>query len=134
MRVGKALGGMTVAMLLVSCSTAPPAAQQPTEMRAVDVGTAVGGDNQISNPTREFDPKDVVYMSITTEGTTPSTLTVQWYAGTKLFATDTLPIHPTASMNFVFHQLPEGGWPHGKSRAIFFLTPEDKHVVEFQVR
>jgi hypothetical protein len=134
MRVMKALGGMAVAMLLVSCSSAPPAAQQPTEMRAVDVGTAVDGDNRISNATREFDPQDVVYVTIATDGTMPATLTVQWYANTKLFATDTLPIHPTGSMSFAFHQLPESGWPHGKSRAIFFLAPENKHVVEFQVR
>jgi hypothetical protein len=134
MRVTEVLGALTLAVLLARCSSAPPASPQPTAMRAVDVGTAVDGDNQISKPTREFDPQDVVYLAIATDGTTPGTLTVQWYADTKLFATDALPIHPTGSTNFAFHQLPEGGWPQGKSRAIFFLVPEDKHVVEFQIR
>src|SRR5690349_8840141 len=90
MRVTKTLVATMVGLLIMSCSSAPPAAPEPTTMHAVDVGTAVNGDNQISNPTREFDPHDVVYMSIATNGTTPATLTVQWYANTKLFATDTL--------------------------------------------
>jgi len=128
------ISGMILGVVLAGCSNAPPASPQPTEMRAVDVGTGVGSDNQISNATRTFDPQDVVYVSIATDGATPGTLTVQWYANTKLFATDALPIHPTGPTNFAFHQLPSGGWPKGKSRAIFFLTAEDKHAVEFEVR
>ncbi len=126
-------GVVLVVFLTVGCSSSPPAAPVPTTMRAVDVGTAIDADGAISKPTRTFGPQDVVYLSIATEGSTPGSLTVQWYANTKLVATETLPIHPTGPANFAFHQLPSAGWPRGKSKAIFFMAPEEKHAVEFEV-
>ncbi len=122
-----------LALIILGCTSAasPP---EPTKLRAVDVGTGVDSDNAVTGAARTFDAQNIVYLSIATEGGTPATITVQWYANTKLIDTETLSVHPTGPARFAFHHLPAGGWPTGRSRAIFYLSPEDKHAVEFEVR
>jgi hypothetical protein len=134
MRSVRAWMMMSTMLVVVGCSASSPPEPVPTTLRSVEVGTGVDADNGISGATRSFAAHDVVYVSIATEGSMPGTLTVQWYANTTLVDTETLPIHPTGPANFAFHHLPAGGWPAGKSRAIFALNAEEKHAAEFEVR
>jgi hypothetical protein len=61
---------MILGVMLAGAAT-PPASQQPTNAggRRQD---GVGSDNQINNAARTFDPQDVVYVSIATDGATPA--------------------------------------------------------------
>jgi hypothetical protein len=120
--------------LLVVTLTGCSAPSEPLKLKAVELGSGVDEENRVVSPTRSFAPRSTVYASITTEGAGPGTLSVQWLANTRVVASETRKINPTAPAHFAFHFVPPDGWPSGRSRVLFSLDDGEKHTAEFEVR
>src|SRR5262245_3174648 len=59
-------------------ATPPPAAPAVT-VTAVELGKQVGTDKRVMQQVSSFEPKDTIYVSVVTNGATPSaTLTAKW--------------------------------------------------------
>lgn len=107
---------------------------QPLEMKAVEVGTAVGDDGRITAPTRAFAPDAAVHLSIATIGGGEGTLAVRWIVDNAIAHEEQRPIDPRGPAHTAFQFKPDGGWPAGKSRVLFWMNEGEKHTVEFEVR
>ncbi len=98
-------------------STPPPA---PVEFKVLglELGSEVGPDKRVLTPTTSFGTKDTIYVSISTEGTTPSaTLAVRWtYGDGQLVNEMSEAIAPTGPAATEFHISKTGGWPTGQYR------------------
>src|SRR5262245_27669515 len=54
----------------------------PFRVVSIDLGRAIGPDNKITEPTMTFGPKDTIYVSVSTEGSSASaTLKSTWTYG-----------------------------------------------------
>lgn len=83
---------MLVAAGLMTVACTPreevPAVEQPDDpagtpdVSSIDLGTAVGADNQVVDEMEHFLPTDTIYASITTIGAAPNaSLTARWLTG-----------------------------------------------------
>src|SRR3954452_2473947 len=69
-------------------STAPQTSVEPTpatvgfKVTSIDLGKAVGPDKKITDPATTFGPKDTIFASVASEGTSPSVkLHAKWTFG-----------------------------------------------------
>jgi hypothetical protein len=127
------LRAIVVALAIVfgGCDTA---ALLPLEMKAVEVGTAVGADGAVTAPTRVFAPDDTVHLAIRTIGGGDATLSVRWIVDNKIAHEEQKPVELRGPTHTAFQFKPANGWPVGTSRALFWMNEADKHTVEFEVR
>jgi hypothetical protein len=121
---------LLITMLLTICCTP----SDPLELKSIKLGTAVDDSSRVVSLTRNFAPGDVVHVSIETTGYRSATLTLQWLANDHVVSTDTRAINGTGDNRFAFHFVPEGGWPVGTGKVVFWLDPDEKHVAEFAVQ
>lgn len=99
-------------------AAAPPAAAAPAPFKvvSVDVGKQLTADKKIAAPATNFAPADTIYVSVATDGTSPSVaLKARWtYEDGQVVNESTQTIAPTGPAATEFHIAKPSGWPSGK--------------------
>jgi len=127
-RAGSALTLCIVVTLLSGCpkseeparAPAPaapaPQAAAPFQVSRIDLGTAVGADKKVSAPTTTFRPADTIYVSILSDGASPTVvLAARWtYQDGQVVSESSQTIAPTGPAATEFHIAKPDGWPAGK--------------------
>lgn len=148
-----ALAAILVAASLIACkpkeaappagdSVAPATAQAPAtafSVTRIDLGTRIGADKQVTQPTTTFGPRDTIYAAVATEGSLPNaTVVARWtYHGgqtARLVQADSQIISPTGPTVTEFHVARPDGWPAGKYQVEVLLNGIPAGVKEFEVR
>jgi len=115
----------------------PPAATPPTTERPrrvptgefevvdVDLGTSIGPDGRIANPSTTLPRSDTIHAVVATEGrASNAVLTARWtvaqkqdtYSTRQILETQTQTISPDGPAVTAFHIVKAGGWPAGDYR------------------
>ena len=115
-----------------------PSAPAPAALRitAIELGKAVDAEKRVGQPTTTFSPGDTVYVSVVTDGTSPSaTLSAKWtYDGTTLVKEDSQTIAPTGPAATEFHVDKPSGWPAGTYKVEISLNGSPVGAKEFEVK
>jgi hypothetical protein len=103
---------------------------------AVDLGKAVGADKRVTNPTREFAPKDVIYATVLTTGSSPNAmLKAKWsYENGQVVDETEQAIAPNGETATEFHIGSPSGLPGGKYKLEVSLDGQVVQTVEFDVK
>jgi len=112
-----ALGLALVLALASGCkpSESPAPAPAAFAVKGVSLGSSIGADKRVANPTRAFAKGDTIYASVETDGASPSvTLAARWtYEGGQLVNESSQAIAPTGPAATEFHIAKPDGWPAG---------------------
>lgn len=145
------LGVLAAAVLLSGCQKEPPPPPppppaQPTpppppppppfKVTSFDLGKAVGPDNKVTAPGTSFGPKDKIYLSVVSEGVSPSViLKARWTFGPKgiLVAEKTETIASLGPRATELHIEKATPWPAGKYKVELFVDDTSMGVKEFDV-
>ncbi len=126
--------------------TQPPAVDTSANASAglsvadIQLGSAVGGDRNITMPKTEFGPNDTIYASVKTEGgaATGSTLTAVWTYekdGNEARVDSTsLSITPTGPTATEFHISRPGGLPTGDYHVEVWVDGKSAGTRDFTVK
>jgi hypothetical protein len=121
-------------------ATPPPAAPAPATpaftVTALELGSQIGADKRITQPVTAFAPTDTIYLSVVTNGSTPSaTLTAKWtYQDGQVVNESTQTITPTGPAATEFHISKPDGWPAGTYKVEVSLNGRSTGTKEFEVR
>jgi hypothetical protein len=101
----------------------------------IEVGRAVGADKRISDETDSFKPKDTIYVSVETEGTSPGArLAAHWtYQDGQVVKHDETSIAPSGRAATEFHISKPGGWPAGDYKVEVMLDGASVGTKSFKV-
>jgi hypothetical protein len=135
--VAAALAGAVVA-----CKKAPPPpppaappAAVPFAVTGVTLGKGLAADRSIAQPLTTFGPKDTIYASVATVGSSSSaTMAALWtfQTGQTVFA-DTQAIAPQGPAHTEFHISKPSGWPVGKYKVTISLDGATAGAQDFEV-
>jgi hypothetical protein len=103
---------------------------------AVELGNQIGADKRIPQPLTSFAPTDTIYVSVVTNGATPSaTLTAKWtYQDGQVVNESTQTIAPTGPAATEFHIAKPDGWPAGTYKVEVSLNGRAAMAKEFEVK
>jgi hypothetical protein len=116
---------------------APPApAASAVTVTTIELGKQVAADKRVTQPATSFAPKDTIYVSVITNGTTPSaTLTAKWtYQDGQVVNESTQTIAPTGPAATEFHIAKPNGWPAGTYKVEVSLNGRSTATKEFEVK
>jgi hypothetical protein len=117
--------------------SAKDAAAKTAELRVsnVMIGRRVGAGNHVTEPTFQFAPKDTVYVSVGTTGTTGADhLTAAWRSQTgEVVQQSSLPI-PAAGENAAFQLSQPKGFKPGTYKVVVFLGNDSVDAKVFVVK
>lgn len=126
---------------VVPVVTPPPVAEVtpaeiPFRVVSIDIGKAIGADNKITAPTMTFGPQDTIYVSVSTEGSSPSaTLKSTWtYGAGQAVGDESKTIAPTGPAATEFHASKSDGWPTGKYKVEIWADGVSAGSKEFEVQ
>jgi len=131
----------TLAGAAVACKKAPPPpppAAPPAvtfSVTGVTLGKAVAADRSVAQPLTTFGPKDTIYASVATVGSsTSATMAALWtfQTGQTVFA-DTQAIAPQGPAHTEFHISKPSGWPVGKYKVTISLDGAPAGAQDFEV-
>lgn len=94
----------------------PPATVgAPLKVTEVEVGRTLDADKKIAEKTDSFKPTETIYVSVTTEGSSPGAkLAAHWtFKDGQLVKHDETTIAPTGNATTEFHIAKPSGWPVG---------------------
>lgn len=125
----------------VACKKAPPPpppAAPPTvtfSVTSVTLGKAVAADKSVAQPLTTFGPKDTIYASVATVGTSSSaTLAAVWtFQSGHVVLADTQAIAPQGPAHTEFHISRPSGWPVGKYKVAISLDGAPAGAQDFEV-
>ncbi|HKW49533.1 MAG TPA: hypothetical protein VJN70_18905, partial [Gemmatimonadaceae bacterium] len=90
----------------------------PTALKVVDItlGRSVSADRRIADQADTFSPRDTIYASVHTTGTTQNAnLAARWtYQDGQVVTENNEAISPTGDAYTEFHIFKPSGWPAGK--------------------
>ena len=145
-RAGTVLALCLAVSLLAGCrrSEEPSAAPAPNAaapgasafaVKSIDLGTAVDANKKVTAPTTTFKPADTIYISIVTEGATPSVTlaTKMTYEDGQLVNENSQTIAPTGPAATEFHVSKPDGWPAGKYKVEVAANGKPSGTREFTV-
>lgn len=114
----------------------PPAAVVVFRVTGVEVGKSILPDKSVASPTSTFGPRDTVYASVATEGSTAAaTIKARFtFNDGQLVNESTQTIAPTGPARTEFHISRPNGWPVGKYRVEVFLDALPVGSKEFEVK
>ena len=114
----------------------PPAGTAGVRVTDVTVGRAVGGDKAITDRTDNFKPNDTMYVSVATEGSSPSaTIRAKWsFEDGQVVDESTRAIAPNNKERTEFHISKPDGFPTGKYKVEVFLNDQLTETKSFEVR
>jgi hypothetical protein len=116
--------------------TTTPPAQEPVSVVSVDLGTAVGADQKVTEPTTTFSPKDTIYAAVSTTGTAANaTLAAKWtYQDGQIVNDSSQTIAPTGPAVTTFHISKPDGWPAGNYKVEISLDGQPVASKDFTVK
>ena len=125
----------------VACKKAPPppppAVTPPAfSVTGVTLGKAVAADRSVAQAVTTFGPKDTIYASVATVGSSSSaTMAALWtfQSGQVVFA-DTQAIAPQGAAHTEFHISKPSGWPVGKYKVTISLDGAPAGAQDFEVK
>ena len=108
----------------------------PFRISRIDLGSAVDAGKRIPVPAEVFLPGDTIYVSIVSEGASPSVaLVVRWTSEDGLLVSEgSQVIAPEAEAATEFHISRPGGWPLGKYQVEVVANGTSAGVRSFEVR
>ena len=88
----------------------------PIRVSDIQTGKAVGSDNKIGDQTTSFAVRDIMYVSVITDGAAKDAkIAAKWMFNGKLVSEDSQTISPTGGTTATeFHILKKTAWPKGK--------------------
>jgi len=113
----------------------PPTAAAALKVADIELGRAVDVDKRISDKTDSFKPADTIYVSITTEGSSPGArLAAHWtYQDGQMVNHEEKSIAPTGTAVTEFHIVKPGGWPAGDYKVEVMLDGASAGTKSFSV-
>ena len=113
---------------------ASPAAQ-PVTVVGVTLGSAVGGDKKVTTATDTFGPKDTIYASVDTQGSSASaSLAARWkFEDGQTVHEETQAIAPGGAATTEFHVSKPDGWPKGAYTVEILLDGVPVRTASFRV-
>ncbi len=131
--MGLSLGANSCAKKAPETSAVPPAAVSVT---GLELGRGIGADKRVPEKVDDFGPKDVIYASVLTSGTSPhAVLKARWtYQDGQLVEESEQAIAPTADAATEFHISKPDGWPVGKYQVEVFLDGSSVQRKDFEVK
>jgi len=104
----------------------------------VQLGKGIQPDNTVQTVTTTFGPKDTIYLSVTTEGMTPSaTLATRWTFGAKdvLVHEESKSVSPPSAqpMRTEFHISKPSPWPAGDYKVVLTVDGQPSQTQTFTV-
>jgi hypothetical protein len=138
------MGLLLAAGLGTACSGpagSPPETQRQVPVTSavrvtdVDLGLGLGTDKRVMDKTDSFSPSETVYVSVRTEGASPSaTLKARWTFQTgQLVQESSQTIAPTGTAMTAFHVSNPAGWPKGSYKVEVFLNGTSVETESFKV-
>jgi hypothetical protein len=114
----------------------PAAAPAGVSVTGVDLGSSVGSDKRVSETRGDFGPKDVIYASVLTSGSSASTvLKARWtYQDGQVVDESEQTIAPTGDAATEFHVSKADGWPVGKYKVEVLQDGNPVQSKEFEVK
>jgi hypothetical protein len=114
---------------------APTAAPAAFTVTTIDLGKAVDADKKIASPTTSFSPKDTIYASIASDGSSPSVkIDTKWtFQDGQTVEEQTQTISPTGPAVTEFHIAKAKPWPAGKYKVEVLVNGTSAGVKEFDV-
>ncbi len=115
---------------------APPAAPAAVAVASLDLGKAIGAEKRVMTPLTSFGPRDTIYASVATTGsTTGATLTAKWTFQTgQTVDSTTTSIAPSGPSVTEFHVMKQTAWPAGKYKVAVHLNGAATLEKEFEVK
>lgn len=119
---------------------APAAATMPgvptVSVTSVDLGTAVGDGNRVTNAATTFRPGDTIYVSAATSDTAaPVPIAARWtYQDGQVVAKEERTIEPGGPSVTEFHVSKPDGWPAGTYRVEILVNGQPVQQREFTVQ
>ena len=117
-------------------ASAPAAAPAAFSVSSIDVGKGIGADKRVTNPVTTFRPKDTIYVSVLTEGASPSkTIAARWtFEDGQVVKEGTETIAPTGPAATEFHIAKPSGWPAGKYKVEITVDGAPAGSKDFEVK
>jgi hypothetical protein len=127
-------------------SSAPATAGQPMNAPAeaapatvsvtnVELGNAVGADQNVTTPGTSFAPTDTIYASVSTAGTGTAALAAKWtYQDGQTVHEESKSIAPTGPATTAFQISKPSGWPAGSYKVEISMNGQPVGSKEFTVK
>lgn len=114
----------------------PPAAVVAFKVTSVDLGKGIMADKMVANSTDDFSPRDTVYVSVATEGTSPgAAIKAKWtFEDGQVVEETTQTVAPTGPARTEFHVFKPSGWPAGKYKVEITVDGALAGSKEFEVK
>jgi hypothetical protein len=137
---------ITATLLAASaCKKAPPPAEPlppppppaaPVAVSSLDLGKAIGPDKRVTEAKSDFGPRDTVYASVGTTGTSSgATLTAKWTFQTgQVVDSTSQSIAPAGPATTEFHIMKKTAWPVGKYKVAIMLNGAPALDKEFEIK
>ena len=145
-RLVAALFALALPLMVGACSKSNDATMQSQENQAmqssevkvtsVDLGKSVGADNRVVDKTETFNPNDVIYATILTDGSATNTVlkTVWMFQDGQVVSQSERVITPNGAAATEFHIEKADGFPAGKYKVVVSLNGNPVQTKEFEVK
>ncbi len=123
------------APVIVEPAMAPPA-PAAIMVSAVNLGTAVGADQKVTNPSVSFGVTDVIYAAVDTKNASSNaTLAAKWtYQDGQTVNEETSNIAPAGDVTSNFKLSKATPWPVGKYKVEIMLNGVSAQSVDFEIK
>ena len=115
----------------------PPAPPVAFHVTGITLGKTIAPDKTIAAPTASFGPKDTIFVSVATEGTSSSAVIQARFTFQntgQLVNESSQTIAPSGPANTEFHIAKPGGWPLGKYMVQLTVNSLGAGSREFEVK
>lgn len=113
----------------------PPSSNVALAVREVRIGNKVDANKRVTDETDDFEPRDTIWASVYTNGTTPNaTLSAVWrFQDGQLVDSTALNIAPTGDATTEFYVAKPDPWPKGKYTLTVLLNGVEARRKEFEI-
>jgi len=119
---------------------APMATPAATSVTGISLGSAIGADSSVANPSNAFAPGDTIYVSIATNtydptATVPSKLGAKWtFQDGQVINEETRDVNLSGNGMTEFHISKPDGWPAGNYKVEVSLDGMPVQSADFSVK
>ena len=116
---------------------APPSAAAPAAVSVtnVELGNAVGADQNVTTPGTSFAPTDTIYASVSTTGAGTAALAAKWtYQDGQTVHEESKSIAPAGPATTTFQISKPSGWPAGNYKVEISMNGQSVGSKEFTVK
>jgi hypothetical protein len=108
----------------------------PVHVTSVDLGKSVDAESRVTEKTDTFNPNDVIYATVLTDGASPNTvLKATWtFQDDQVVSQAERVIAPNGPAATEFHIQKADGFPAGKYKVVVTLNGTPVQTKEFEVK